>query len=246
MPDISMTNAEYHIRECENGDCYVKHLRSGKFFFKRSFFASRKYHFEKTESLRFELKDGLFLIGIIIALCCAFYLVYHCQDYAREKVLSAGMVMTTTLFLLVNIIIHEFAHGLSLRLFGHRPGKIKFKFYYFLPVISVETSDVYLLPKYRAVCVCAAGLMINIFTCSGVVLFSPELSYVVPPVVSLICFNAIPFSGVKTDGYNILVTITLGVKHYRNKKNKISQMLEVALNIVLLAMAGGYIYGLFY
>jgi hypothetical protein len=245
MPDIYMTNAEYHIRECENGDCYLKHLRSGKFFFKGSLFASRKYRFDKIESLRFDLKDGFFGVGIVISLCCALHLIYQCENYSIDKLPSAGMAASTVVFLLVNIILHEFAHGVSLRLFGQRPGKINFRLYYFLPVISVETSDVYLLPKFRGVCVCAAGLMVNVFICSFVVFLFPELSYVIPPVVSLICFNAIPFSGVKTDGYNILVTIALGVKEFKNRKSKISRVLEIALNVVLLGIVGGYVFSFF-
>lgn len=245
MPDLFMTNSEYHIRECENGDCYLKHLRSGRFFFKPSLFASEKYQFDKIERFDFGLKDGLFLVIIFATFISVFYLIYNYEKYARGALNHPHMGMFTVAFLLVNVFLHECAHGWSLRFYGHRVGKLRLRFYYFLPVISVETSDVYLLPKFRAACVCAAGLMMNIFLCSAVIFFFPQFSYVVPPVISLICFNIIPFSGVKTDGYNIIVTIAMGVIDFRGKKNKINQSLKIVLNIVLIIVVGNYIYGFF-
>lgn len=155
------------------------------------------------------------------------------------------MLLVAISFIVINVILHEAGHGLTLKFFGESAGKIKLKFYYIFPVISVETSDIYLLPKFRASCVCIAGIMVNIFLCTFIIIFLPNYNYVITPIISLIIFSLIPFSGVKTDGYNLIVTTLMNINEFKGKRNKISIFLEILLNITLVVVMINYLYNLF-
>lgn len=236
MSDIYLANDKYEIKENKEGDCYIKQLHGGKFFFKRAYFASKKFKFEKIKFLKWNYRDTVYSLLIFISLISLYYLMVNSVAIFSKRTYTTSMIINVTVFMLANVVLHEVGHILTLRFWGRRSGKLKFKFYYIFPIISVDTSDVYIISKFRGVCVCYAGVMTNIFICAFVLKFYPEYNYVIIPVASLIFFSLIPFSGVKTDGYNLIIIVMFGIKELKGKKTKVSSFFELALNIMIVSM----------
>lgn len=243
MSDLLLNNKGYDILEKPNGDCYIKEKESGRFFFKKCFFASRKYYFDQVSVLCWGYKDTIFTILIIFS----FYLLWFSlnntvKNPPRNEQVSS---MWTLIFIFLNVILHEAGHAISLIVWGRYPGRIRFKWYYIFPLISVDTSDIYIMPKYRGMFVCYAGVMVNIYLCALVVFINRDVSYILLPIYTLILFSLIPFSGVKTDGYNLLIRLAMGINDIKGRKSKLSKFLELSLNVTLIVIIVDYVYGFF-
>lgn len=241
MPGLFLQNKNYDIYEQANGDCYVKEKLNRRYFFKKNLFASSKYAFDEVHIVRWGVRDNILTILVVISLCLLFFLIK--QEVSSPIKTATPDSLYIIAFMCLNLILHEGGHAVALIFLGQHPGKIRFKWYYIFPLISVDTSDVYIMPKYRGMFVCYAGVMVNIYLCSLVMILRPELSYLLPPVYTLILFSLIPFSGVKTDGYNLFIRLILGVNDVKGRRSKLSKYLELLLNVTLVGIVGHYVYG---
>src|SRR5207245_5584737 len=68
--------------------------------------------------------------------------------------------------LLIAGIGHEAAHAVATKAEGRRVGRAGFGLLFFTPVVYVDTSDGWLIPRHRRVRVNAAGPLFN-FACAG-------------------------------------------------------------------------------
>lgn len=135
----------------------------------------------------------------------------------------------TIVFIGINIILHEMSHYLSMKLYGRKAGKIKIKFYLkIFPCVVTNTTDSYMLPNYRRAFIYYAGIMTNWIICGLVITFYIEEAYLLRAIVWMNIYNMIPFGGIKTDGYHIIVNTLLNVKDLKNRKSIISEIAKCA------------------
>jgi hypothetical protein len=243
MSDLLFKTEKYEILERKNGDCFIKDIQTGTFYFKKKYFASKKFSFKEINILKWDFKDIFFISLMIISFYLLWLLLGKIFSHPIERKPYSSIF--TMIFVFLNIILHEFGHALTLTLWGRRSGKIRLKLYYIFPLVSVDTSDIYIMPKRRGIFVCYAGVMVNIYLCAMVILTMPDKLYMLPPVFVLILFSLIPFSGVKTDGYNLIVRLIFNINDIKGKKNKVSKFMEFVLNITLIAIIVNYFYGVF-
>lgn len=243
LTDILLQDSNYQVLEKSNGDCYIKQRKTNRYFFKKCFFASKKYRFNEVIKLSWGYKDTVFILMIFLSFYFTWLLISKTKlSQPKNEIINSVWMFT---FLFINIVLHEFGHAITLLSFGGRPGKIKMKWYYFFPLISIDTSDIYIMPRHRGIFICYAGIMVNIYICTLVILAWPEVEYILYPIYTLIIFSLIPFSGVKTDGYNLFIRLIMKVNDVKGKKSKISKFLEFLLNITLIVIVARYFYGFF-
>lgn len=232
MSYIYLYNDKYEVLEDNNGACYVKDIKKNKFYYKEGLFASNRTEF-KQKIVSWSFKDTIYLMLMILSFVLLITLIINYKKYTFIK-LDTVMKVYAFLFLIINLLVHEIGHAFTLTFFGRHRGNYRFKIAFIFPTISVDTSELYLLPKFEKICVCYAGIMNNIILCGLVVLIFPQYSYLIVCVIPLIIFNVLPFGGVQTDGYHIFVNIILGIKNYRNSEGVLSKILRYAFYIVSL------------
>lgn len=238
-----LSNCNYRVLEKANGDCYIKQESTKKYFFKKGLFASQHYHFDRVAYITWDYRDTLYSILVLLSFYCLWIMISsETMVLQKDRATSQYLML---IFLFVNIVLHEAGHAITLLAFGGHPGRLKIKWYYIFPLVSVDTSDVYIMPRCRGAFVCYAGIMINIYLCTLVIMLWPRVTYILAPVYTLIIFSVIPFSGVKTDGYNLFVRIILRINDVKGKKNRLSKILEFLLNITLIVIVLRYLYRFF-
>lgn len=244
MLSFLLKNKKYEVLEKTNGDCFIKEIETNRYFFKEKYFASKKYVFNEKIKMKYEYKD---FVSIILT-AISFYLLFIslCDIINNKNPVKKDSEILIFIFISINIIAHEIGHMLALLTWGYKPGKIKLKFYYIFPLVSVDTSDIYIMPKHRGAFVCYAGIMVNIYICAIITFFFPEYNYINIPIFTLILFSLIPFSGVKTDGYNLFIKLLWGINDVKGKKSKTSKYLELLLNITLIYIVISYVHNYFY
>lgn len=140
--------------------------------------------------------------------------------YFRQGIytLADNKFIIATLFLLINIPLHEIGHILFLKVF-YRESKIKvgFKFVFIYPAFYVDTSYSYLCPKYKRMSIYLAGNFMNCLFVLGVCAFFPQYISYCYIIISNILVNFIPI--IKSDGYYAFVTLL--DKYNRNKGKRL-------------------------
>jgi CRP-like cAMP-binding protein len=79
------------------------------------------------------------------------------------------------------VVLHELGHGLAAKAAGAQVDRVGIGWYWFRPVVSVDTSDAWLAPRARRMLVDAGGLLVNLLIAgiAGIVAFlSPRASSV--------------------------------------------------------------------
>lgn len=158
-------------------------------------------------------------------------IVFYNYDfiYGSNIVYGNDEYFKTIVFIGINIILHEMSHYLSMKLYGRKAGKIKIKFYLkIFPCVVTNTTDSYMLPNYRRAFIYYAGIMTNWIICGLVITFYIEEAYLLRAIVWMNIYNMIPFGGIKTDGYHIIVNTLLNVKDLKNRKSIISEIAKCA------------------
>ncbi len=222
-----LSNNDLEVYELANGDCYFK--RKGKYYFKPKLFASEKYYFEEKIQISWSLFDSLCSMFIVTSIVTLIFLIRYSSSFFRITYPTNEMILFSLIFLLINIVTHEMSHAAFLKIWNRKVGKIGINFRFIFPMITVDTSDSYLLPKFRRFCVYYAGVMINIFWCGLIWLFFPKLTFVIPQILMLILFCLFPLGGVRNDGYHILYSILLGRNNFQNKKTIFDTVGKVVL-----------------
>lgn len=145
--------------------------------------------------------------NIIYTLAMFFSLIFVIILYLHSGLYTVvdGNFWVASVLLLINIPIHEFGHVLLLKLFyPSAKFSVGFKFLFIYPAFYVDTSDSYLLPKYKKIAVYLAGNFTNSIFLLIIYLFCPYLLPYCYLIVSNILINFIPI--VKSDGYYAFMT----------------------------------------
>ncbi|MEO2190392.1 hypothetical protein [[Clostridium] innocuum] len=176
---------------------------------------------------REEIKENpIYAIIMTTAIISALVLYFLRENYV---IIDSNFIIAN-LILFANIFIHELGHILALKLF-YRSGKIKvgFKIYFIYPAFYVDTSDSYLLPKYKRIAVYLAGNFMNCIYILICFLFFPALNKYNYIIISTILINFLPI--IKSDGYYAMTTF---VNKYNSAKSKAKNYIEDTIRGVLM------------
>lgn len=226
MQEWHLENNQYEVLEMQNGDCVVKDKINNKFYYQKKYFVSKKWNFAHREKICWNWKDTVLLVSILISLISMVVVFIEYQTiYSPYTLFSRKEYIESVAFIIFNIVLHELAHYLVMRFYGRKAGKVKLKFYFkIFPCIVTNTTDSYMLPRYRRAFVYYAGIMTNWIVCGIVLLFFPKYSFLLISIVWMAIYNMIPFGGIRTDGYHIIVNTLLNVRDLKGKKNAISEI----------------------
>ena len=194
----------------------LKDLKEGAYVYSKN---NNKYYFEDLENadklapnsaatpLNFGALD--FLINTILGAILIFFAftVYSVIPYARDfsfSTITPFLVLIAVLFLIANLFLHELSHVFIFRLFGGKTPKIKFSISIKGLRASSDSSEAYLMPKYRRFAIFFAGTAANLLCCALFLITLPSMFAAVVPVLVLTFINILPSSVTKNDGYNIL------------------------------------------
>lgn len=165
------------------------------------------------------LNDNLGLLLLVTLTIIATVVMYMSKGI---YVLADNQFLIATVFLLLNIPLHEAGHILFLKAF-YPQSKIKvgFKFVFIYPAFYVDTSYSYFCPKYKRICVYMGGNFLNcLFIIIIYFLFPAYLKYCYV-IVSNILVNFIPI--IKSDGYYAMVTF---FSKYNSSKSQKGEYIE--------------------
>ena len=229
-------NKRFEVLENVYGDCIIKDKTSERYYYKKDYLFFEKNGIEKNDKVKWNWRDVVVLSLIILSVICMLIVLKNIElVYEAEKIKSAILLIDIYLFTIFNIIIHECAHSCMMIFYGRRPGKLKFKFYCkIFPYIVIDTSDSYMLLRYRKAFVYYAGIMVNWIVCGSFTCFFLKYVYLISALVWVNIYNMIPFGGIKTDGYRILMDCILNKKELKSKKSRLSKILELAFWIMAI------------
>ncbi len=219
MHEIYILENKYEILEEKNGDCYIKDLEKNKYFFRKSYFASNKTNEIMQQKIKWNYKDIIFSTMLIAAFLSFIYIFYKYDIIYAYIKYESDMYIASILFLLISITLHELCHMTVLRVYGRKVGKVSFKLNFIFPALTVDTSDSYILPRYRRFFVYIAGIEMNYITCMLVLLLYPQYSYLLKPIVWAATVNLLPIGFIKTDGYHIIYNILMNKKDTKRNRN---------------------------
>ena len=123
---------------------------------------------------REEIKENPIYAIIMVGIISLTIVMYF---FHEKYVIIDSNFIIANIILFANIFIHELGHVLFLKLF-YKSGKIKigFKIYFIYPAFYVDTSDSYLLPKYKRIAVYLAGNFMNCIYVLICFIFFPSLN----------------------------------------------------------------------
>ncbi|SET17013.1 zinc metalloprotease [[Clostridium] polysaccharolyticum] len=225
--EFYLNNMFYEVIENEKGDCFIKDKRNSRYYFKRGFFASRRYQFECIEQIKWNWKDTIYTVLCMLSVFSLVFLLFHyCNIYQAEK-FTGRKYFLSACYLVMSMVAHESSHAFTMYVYGRKYGKIHVKLYYhvFLAIVT-DTTDSYLLPRYRRFFVCYAGVMSNLLMYGFTLLRFPASAYLLRIALWGVIYNMIPFGGMKTDGYHIMINILLRQNDVKGKKHIIGQMAQ--------------------
>ena len=104
----------------------------------------------------------------------------------RAESFSTSMYVYSAMYVVMSIVTHELGHAMTMKIYKRKYGKIRLKIYYYLfPAIVTDTTDSYILPRYRRAFVYYAGVMVNLITFGLTLLLVPSAySYMGPGIQS--------------------------------------------------------------
>ena len=117
------------------------------------------------------------------------------------------------LFLVVSILLHELGHALTCKAFGREIRRGGFMLFFGFPACFVDTSDIWLEPRWRRIAVSGAGAAVDATVAGACAL----LALVLPPdlaaislafaatTYTVLLFNLFPL--LELDGYYILLDL---------------------------------------
>lgn len=165
------------------------------------------------------VKDNLIYTFIFVIIMCITLFLYFQQGNFE---IVDNHFLIATIFLLINIPIHEAGHIIFLKLFYPSARfKVGFKMVFIYPAFYVDTSYSYLLPRFKRMAVYLAGNIMNAIFVLVILLFIPKFLPFCYLIISNILVNFLPI--VKSDGYYSLLTL---LDKYNISKNKKSEYIE--------------------
>ena len=222
---LYMSSEYYEVIEESNGDCFIKDIEQHRSYFKKNFYASQNINFRKIEEIKWNLWDSIFVILILASIFLGIYVALNYSNIYRAESFNTSMYVYSAMYVVMSIVTHELGHAMTMKIYKRKYGKIRLKIYYYLfPAIVTDTTDSYILPRYRRAFVYYAGVMVNLITFGLTLLLVPNSEYLLRIVIWGPVYNLIPFGGMKTDGYHIFINTLMNVKDFKLKHNLISDI----------------------
>lgn len=231
------SDSKYEILEIKNGNCYLRDKQSNKYYFKKDLKPSERNGIEKISECKWCIKDTIYTILIFLSILCLCDLIFRYNLFQKNIVYDMEFLIGSIVYIVINLVLHELAHSFVLKSWNRNIGKYKFKFKFIFPIISVDTSDAYMLPVVRKIFVFSAGIVINIFLCWFTAIIIPQWIGFTQMMLPIVIFNIMPLGYVRTDGYNIinaLVKNTPSAKKIRENYDKICELGFLLLTIVVI------------
>lgn len=219
----------YNSRECkigidEKGTYIIK--------YKKAFYKLNKTQFNEIfeeEELKFqrEIKDSP-VIAVIMTLVIISTVVYYL--FTGKYVILDKNIIIANVVLLLNIFIHEMGHMIALKFFlPESTVDFGFKMFFIYPSFYVDTSNTYLIPKYKRIAVYLSGNFMNCLYLSICYFFIKNMNDYNYLVVSNILINFIPI--IKSDGYYAFKTL---LNQYNYNKTKVKSYVEDTVRGILM------------
>ncbi|SFU85011.1 putative peptide zinc metalloprotease protein [Clostridium sp. DSM 8431] len=179
----------------------------------------------------------VYLLVLLSLLIVNLMFLFICPTFSiNNKLLFIGISFAYTL---INVIAHEGAHIIALKVFGKKVDKVGMKMNYIFPSIYVRMNDVYMLSREEKVIVHSAGIFANVIVNGGILIFTYIFKLNMILAVSQffvlgIIMNVVPV--LNSDGYKVMLAMFM----YNEKKDKIynSKFIEMIGygNIILSAI----------
>lgn len=177
----------------------------------------KKQYLQGRELVSIKQNDDNLVILIIVlgTILCTLTTYFSCGNY----ILVDNNVILATLFLLINIPLHEIGHIIFLKLFS-KDAKIRVgvTFFFIYPAFYVDTSYSYLCPKYKRMCIYLAGNFMNCIFLLVVYFFFPQFINYCYIIISNILVNFVPI--IKSDGYYAMMTFLNKYKISKTRKEE--------------------------
>ncbi|MCI1904222.1 MAG: hypothetical protein LKJ03_09090 [Enterococcaceae bacterium] len=232
----------YHspqIELFENTDNEVYVKKGGMYFFSDSSLFQKELNSSDareiscgpTDYIAIVLVLGSFLL-IISEITFSYYLIFNDKISTGKN--DASTLFLSMGFLCINIFLHEIAHASWLRIWQRKPGNIKIRRKFIFPMIVVDTSDSYLLPRNRRLAVYAGGVMMNSWTIFLLWMIAPQYFDIVFPTISMVLYCLIPFGGIRNDGFHILFSVILKRESIKNQRSWVDIVGLVMFSVLML------------
>ena len=213
----ALDNEEKHVLAKKIEDGYL--LK-----YKNEFYKLNEKNFEENFAkneivILKEIKDNPIYSIFMATTILATLIIY----LGREKyVILDKNFLIANVVLFANVFLHELGHIVVLKIF-YNDSKIKvgFKFIFIYPAFYVDTSDSYLLPKYKRIAVYLAGNFMNCIYVLATIFVFKELRKYSYAVVTAVLINFLPI--VKSDGYYAIMTF---FNRYNFLKSKYQNRIE--------------------
>ena len=201
MKLYEVADTNYMVVEDVKSRTYI--LKDGRDFYQLDYKKLDEIIGYKSLIYQKDIKDN---IGLTLIMLCVILLVSALYLKTGLYTVIDKNFFIATLLLLINIPIHELGHIVCLKLFCPS-AKITagFKFVFIYPAFFIDTSDSYLLPKYKRMAIYLAGNFMNCLFLLIIYCFFPVLLPYCYLIISNIFINFIPI--VKSDGYYAFETL---------------------------------------
>lgn len=201
MKLYEIANTNYIVAEDTKIKKYI--LKDGKDFYQLDSNNFNEIIGCKSLIYKKDIKDNIELS--LIMLCVILFVSMLYLKTGLYTIIDKN-IFIATLLLVINIPIHELGHIICLKLFCPS-AKITagFKFVFIYPAIFIDTSNSYLVPKYKRIAIYLAGNFMNCLFLLIIYFFFPALLPYCYLIISNIFINFIPI--VKSDGYYAFETL---------------------------------------
>jgi putative peptide zinc metalloprotease protein len=178
-------------------------------------------------------------VAVLVLLLISNVICAYSAPYGPVGALAVSILIS---YLLLSIVIHEFAHVFALRVMGRAIDGVGFKLnYWVFPAIYVRMNQSLLLSRCEKIFVHGAGLAVNLAINFLLVLLnqtlikSSVLCMALQFVALTLAVNAVP--ALKSDGYRILLALA-GVDDVRGFRR--NAMWVNIIKILSISYAVGY------
>ncbi len=204
----------------------VSHLRIiiGKI---SAFFMNSKFTLKNTDKIMqymydkfawiFLKKEMLYIYFILCTAGLAIFITggYFAQQFALTKYINYKFSISLLLFFAIfPVVLHELAHAFTCKRFGRHVNRAGVMLYIGIPVLFVDTTDIWMRPKIERILVSVAGPFTDLLFGSLCFLFHSLIGnygiFQLLPLIGLIAylrclFNFNPL--LEFDGYYILMDV---------------------------------------
>lgn len=214
------SNNDMDVLEAEEGNyCYLHIKKNDKYYYKRG--RASECLGSCYEGL---IKNGSKVPGIQLLDILGYTLIIASPVLLIKVIMAAVMdfhninlpnIALGLLFMIVNIVLHEMAHSLTLKAYGGKGCLPKINMEKGIMKISVDTSSSYLLPPYKRIVIYMAGLIVNILSCYVAIVIGISSNCMIFSL-GLILVNLIPSSTYCNDMTQTIGVIKECVNRYKN------------------------------